>query len=442
MTPWRQNRTKLYRRLHLAVYIVVFFIAAPWLVLTAAGYQIDWVGHRLLRTGVLTIASIPENASVFIDDQLQSGRTPVTTPNLTPRDYTVRLEKPGYQPWSKRLTIRPNGGTIVNDVLLFAADPMIEPLAVTSATAFSQSPVKPDRLWLQATTSGQAIQLEHIDRQRVESLGTVAATHGPFVWSPSGDRAAIITDNGLSIVDLITETIDQLTGNVASVAWESNSSLLTVHSGRLDRVRVDPLRFVDTGTTGWGTIASVGDRLVGLHHDGAGWEFGIINHETFRLTEPTTRLSVSDQAQLLVTRPDRPVITDPSNRHTIVLERRGDQFVAQPLGPVGPAVAWNSQRQLLLSDGFELQYWDEATGQTALLNRFSQVVSQVAWLGDLPGVIYRQAASISAMEMDERGGRQITPLLDGQFGPMAVLNNGRDLLVIRDGQPMIVRLQP
>ncbi|MEN9389245.1 MAG: hypothetical protein RLY61_329 [Candidatus Parcubacteria bacterium] len=52
---------------------------------------------------VLRIVTDPEGASVFIDNN-SVGKAPYSSTNITPGDYDIRVEHPGYQPISIRVT--------------------------------------------------------------------------------------------------------------------------------------------------------------------------------------------------------------------------------------------------------------------------------------------------------------------------------------------------
>jgi hypothetical protein len=52
---------------------------------------------------VLRVITDPEGASVFIDNN-SVGKAPYSSTNITPGDYDIRVEQPGYQPISVRVT--------------------------------------------------------------------------------------------------------------------------------------------------------------------------------------------------------------------------------------------------------------------------------------------------------------------------------------------------
>lgn len=63
-------------------------------------------GHasRLPDTGSLTILSFPSGATVFLEGE-QKGATQLTVSDLNPGEYTLVLQKEGYSPWEKTVTI-------------------------------------------------------------------------------------------------------------------------------------------------------------------------------------------------------------------------------------------------------------------------------------------------------------------------------------------------
>ena len=93
------------RRFLFAGFFLTFAATAPVLVLTSAGYTFDWKHRTYQRTGLLSVSSVPKGARVLVDAIPQKERTPALMEGLTPGEHEVRLEKDGYQPWTKRLGI-------------------------------------------------------------------------------------------------------------------------------------------------------------------------------------------------------------------------------------------------------------------------------------------------------------------------------------------------
>jgi len=57
-------------------------------------------------TGTLAVTSMPSGGKVILDGRLV-GLTPFSRSGLSPREYTLRIEKEGYATWGKNVTITP-----------------------------------------------------------------------------------------------------------------------------------------------------------------------------------------------------------------------------------------------------------------------------------------------------------------------------------------------
>ena len=90
----------------IGVGIVLFLIATPLLVLYARGFKFDFNTRQIVKTGALVVKTEPTKADVFLNDKKQADPTPSTIRFLLPGDYTVRVEKSDYQPWTKRFSLR------------------------------------------------------------------------------------------------------------------------------------------------------------------------------------------------------------------------------------------------------------------------------------------------------------------------------------------------
>jgi len=74
------------------------------IIFLAQGYVPEFKdGLKIKIIGILSVTSIPKNASVYINDKLTT--TTDDSINLTPTDYQLKIVKEGYLPWNKKVTI-------------------------------------------------------------------------------------------------------------------------------------------------------------------------------------------------------------------------------------------------------------------------------------------------------------------------------------------------
>jgi hypothetical protein len=81
-------------------------LSTPLMVLYALGYKYDFQNNTFLKTGSLIVRSQPQKANIYINDTVQTKRTDSTIRFLSPGDVNVKIEKPGYQSWTKRLNLK------------------------------------------------------------------------------------------------------------------------------------------------------------------------------------------------------------------------------------------------------------------------------------------------------------------------------------------------
>ena len=94
------------KRLLVNLFILLFLAAGTFVAIQfAKGYRPDLQSRSLSGTGLLNIPSYPKSARVIINDKL----TTVTDDKLylLPGNYTVKIEKDGFYPWTKSLPVKP-----------------------------------------------------------------------------------------------------------------------------------------------------------------------------------------------------------------------------------------------------------------------------------------------------------------------------------------------
>lgn len=106
--------------------LLVIGIAAAIAIFFAKGYTFSPKEGRVVGTGIISVTSVPDAASVYVDGHLTTA-TNATISSLVPKEYTIRLVKDEYIPWEKKIQV--NEGLVTDlKVTLFKAIPTIYPL--------------------------------------------------------------------------------------------------------------------------------------------------------------------------------------------------------------------------------------------------------------------------------------------------------------------------
>lgn len=114
------------------VFVTIFVITAPLIVLYTAGYRLNISNRRLQQTGVLAITTFPRGSSILFNGQNLAQKTPYVIQRIMPNMHEVRLQKKGYHEWSQRVRVD-EGKTSYITARLFA-DSQPELLNAPSAT--------------------------------------------------------------------------------------------------------------------------------------------------------------------------------------------------------------------------------------------------------------------------------------------------------------------
>ncbi len=118
--------------------LLVIGLAAGVAIFLAKGYTFNPKERRVVGTGIISVTSVPDAASVYVDGHLTTA-TNATISSLVPKEYNVKLIKEGFIPWEKKVKV--NEGLVTDlKVTLFPAIPTIYPLTFNGVKNASLSP--------------------------------------------------------------------------------------------------------------------------------------------------------------------------------------------------------------------------------------------------------------------------------------------------------------
>lgn len=132
----------------------------------AKGYRVSPSTGTIAGTGIISVKSTPDQASVYLDNHLTSV-TDGPINSLQPGEYTVRIVKEGYIPWEKKVAVS-EGLVSQVEATLFRAIPTFYPMTYSGAV----SPIlSPDQL-----------KMVYIVPNNDDPNPTTAKKSGVWVW--------------------------------------------------------------------------------------------------------------------------------------------------------------------------------------------------------------------------------------------------------------------
>jgi hypothetical protein len=146
--------------------LLVIMSIAGLAVFFAKGYRVSPSTGTIAGTGIMSVKSVPDQASVYLDSHL-TAVTDGPINSLQPGEYTVRIVKEGYIPWEKKITVREGLVTQV-EATLFRAIPTFYPMTYSGAV----TPIlSPDQL-----------KMAYIVPNNSDPNPTTAKKSGVWVW--------------------------------------------------------------------------------------------------------------------------------------------------------------------------------------------------------------------------------------------------------------------
>ena len=409
---------KHYRRLFYYVFLLGFLISAPIVVLYTAGYRYHPGLGKIVKTGIVSLASVPKNADIYIDDQKQEDRTPAVLDTIPAGSHLVRVEKEGYNTWEKTLNVESNLTTFATSILLFLDQ---EPQSIISQEVLLISPSH-DQENAAFLTSGESwieIWLLNNTNQSISLL-----TRLPFVstenlelhWSPDNSQlllSSLASPSESTIIPIkkqeatsfpsIDEPIEHLSWDVGSshhLLLSTASTLYRFDASQGDLENLFSLSGTAQSTSnGFFVAETVSDRTVITSH--------VQDEVTILAYVP-----LGNYRFLPITSTDFLLLEEPQHGRLVLLDASGsDQPIL--LNTQASLWQWSEGQQLLYSNGFDLHVYDASMHTDTTLTRTSEEITGLTWHPDLAHILYAQKDIIYALELDYRDERNITPLAKG-----------------------------
>lgn len=190
--------------------LILIGLIAGAAIFLAKGYRYQSDTGTFSGTGIISVSSLPDQASVYLDGHLTTATDDNIT-SLPPKGYKVRIVKEGYIPWEKDIAV--NAG-LVSEIkaTLYRSIPTIYPITYSGVDYALLSPdnlklmyIIPNGLegglaaerksgiwvWVMASQNGLGFASGEVQRQIVQSNG-VDYSQAKYRWSP--DSSQIFVD--------------------------------------------------------------------------------------------------------------------------------------------------------------------------------------------------------------------------------------------------------
>ncbi len=375
--------------------IVLFLVATPILVLYARGFKYDFRTGQVTKTGALVVKSDPTKANVFLDGK-EAGETPVNVRFLLPKDYEIRIEKEGYQPWVKRLSVNSQFVTWANAyrefVTLFYTEPELKREFKSGQFIFSKNGSEI------AFTEEGVYKLLNTQNGDVAILGNAAKLSFPEIGGKE-----VVWQNGSKIYEMLMQKpsaplSNELLKNLTFAEADGERLILLSAQGDLYSYNFSKLTLLDKNVA-----------AATLAHDGIYYvQKNSLKHLNSGQSDPTI---VSDKLPAFKT----VSVNRFENKIFLILDQTL-YVINDALEMIhSPAsfMRWDgNSHQLLFGNQNELQVYNPTSKNTELILRAIKPISLAKFSAEAGYTFYLQDNKIKAIEMDGRDHRNIYTIVE------------------------------
>lgn len=444
---------RTYRRYIFFIFLGVFAIAAPLLILYTAGYRYNWERKKIQETGVLLINYKPTTATMRLNAAVGAKKAPTRFSGLIPGRYTITIEKEGYSAWEKRLWIEPSKTTFAEHMILWKEKVIPERIMDDTVVVFAESP---NKKYIALVTKNDSSRVALLDTRTKKIALTIRipqkkqSTIASILWSPGSRRLFIESITGeqfivtigtsneapLSLATISKERLLHVTWNTDDddrlygytrepLPKQGNrlreidlfrGAIQTASVGALPntppyRVEDDLLYRIEGGVlsiTSFATSKQALERRLALPD-------APMNNVVFLPNGPDTVMTLFDQEH------KRILLIDKGTATLYPIQETIDGVVAAMWSPQKNRLLWNTGKALWVLD------LERSTRE--LLIEENKKIQDSAWDPENEYVFYTAGDTVNVTEIDNRDVRNHVPL--------ATVSELKKIMVSADGNTIV-----
>lgn len=117
------------RKIFFYIFLAIYLTICPLIILRMLGFVFNPQTHQIVKTGIIYVSSNPPGADVYLNNVKTHESTPTLIRDLTPNNYTIRLELKGYQNWQNTIPVVERKATVLENLLLIPKQWIVKPLS-------------------------------------------------------------------------------------------------------------------------------------------------------------------------------------------------------------------------------------------------------------------------------------------------------------------------
>lgn len=458
------NQSQLPKAIFFWTLVVLFWLTAAMIIGYAFGYRYSFGKGIFVYAGSITLKTTPQNVDVYIDGILMPSKNFNRINNsfhiggITPGDYLLEVKSPGFQSWSKRISVHSGISTEFWNVVLAQNSYAREDYESAGIQKFFISPRKNLAAFSQQVDNTFFVKI--FDPGTLQMEQVFAADDYKFTnddkenieWSPQAHRIiipAIKKDGGeknyfIATADddaYETQNLRDLTGesNLSHARWDPKSKnvLFYMSENNLHRLDLDNLedkKIIAENISSY-DISPEAIFYFQLPE-------GIVYQTNFEGTDSPLQVTTSgpenmndNSYQIIVYDEDRIVFLNNSHELYIFNNGENDSYFHK--------ISNNAFGSQFSDDGKKLLFWNDheisayfvrewevqpTRNEDELMSvtKFSDTIGNVQWTRDYEHALFTNGNKVKLVELDNRDQKNMMDVLSLNDSTSLLVNNFTD----------------
>ncbi len=408
-----------YRRLLYIAFFIIFFIAAPIIVFLAQGYRYNFTKGTVEKTGVLFLESKPEDVNIYLNNKLQKTGRVDRIKALLPNEYEIKVAKPDYQTWQKKITIQPGQTTFVQYIRLFKEQPEITNLLDKNIILTSQK-VNDTLVLIYLENNKNTLALFNFSNSELTDL--IDLNYQPQTLTLSPKQNYILLDyptnyaksqwvfdiRNKTLIDLKETVIERVT----NLTWPANSDnelFYLSHSRGFEKINLaDQEKTLLSSKTILDFYINddsflTGENIYYLEKDEKNILLNKSNLNNLKKFETLTTLPISNNYQFIKYSPDNILTLLDNNNQLLYLinikEKNEDNKML--IFSKANFANWSGE-MLLFGNNYELISYDLQKQEKIQIARLGEKITQAEWYPVVTHVIFSTYNNLKIIENVEQ----------------------------------------
>jgi len=190
--------------------LAVFFLGLPPILSFALGYKFNPHTLKFTKTGIISLKTQPDGASVYLNNKLLTEKTPSTINELLPGLYNLRIELKDYYPRITQVNVEPRKVSRFEKIILFPKRPDIKQLNQERVNSFWLD--KDNGRMYYFNEEENILYQSNLDGDKFEEIGSLPDNfnYPPLELKISPDKTKILVFSIHQILILNLKTQGQL----------------------------------------------------------------------------------------------------------------------------------------------------------------------------------------------------------------------------------------